>query len=70
MASAVSRIASDNHYATDVLAGAALGVVAGWLVPTTLHDGWTSSPRPTARAFPVVPFATPNALGVAFVGVN
>ena len=58
IASGVSRIASDNHYATDVLAGAAIGVVSGWLVPTVLHYG---------RPVPVVPMVTANTVGVAFV---
>lgn len=39
MASAVGllRILSDKHYATDVLLGAGVGVLSGWLVPWLLH---------------------------------
>jgi membrane-associated phospholipid phosphatase len=60
IASGVSRIASDNHYTTDVLAGAAIGVVSGWLLPTVLHY---------TRTVPIVPVATPTTLGVAWLGV-
>jgi membrane-associated phospholipid phosphatase len=59
VASGVSRIASDNHYTTDVLSGAAIGVVSGWLVPTLLHY---------ARPIPVVPIANAHTLGVAWLG--
>ncbi len=31
------RIVADKHYASDVLAGAALGLASGWLVPKLLH---------------------------------
>lgn len=36
-ATAVLRIVSDNHYLSDVVAGAALGAIAGFLVPWLLH---------------------------------
>lgn len=36
-ATSVLRILSDNHYLSDVVAGAALGAVAGFVVPWLLH---------------------------------
>ncbi len=43
------RIAADQHYLTDVLAGAGVGIAAGYLVPA-LHGGH-SAKRPTVAAF-------------------
>lgn len=34
------RIAADKHYLSDVMAGAALGTLSGWLLPTLLHYGF------------------------------
>lgn len=42
------RMVADMHYATDTLAGAALGLGAGWLVPWLLHFA-PSAPFPVAR---------------------
>jgi hypothetical protein len=39
----VGRVISDNHYATDTVFGAALGLATGWLLPLTLHYGFESS---------------------------
>jgi membrane-associated phospholipid phosphatase len=38
--SGLARIVSNNHYATDVLAGAAIGVFSGYLLPKILHFGF------------------------------
>lgn len=38
--SAVLRIVADAHYATDVLAGALVGLLSGYLVPSILHYGF------------------------------
>ncbi len=43
------RIAADKHYLTDVLAGAGVGIAAGYVVPA-LHGG-RSAKRPTIAAF-------------------
>ena len=34
------RIASDNHYLSDVVAGAMVGLFAGYVVPSALHYGF------------------------------
>jgi membrane-associated phospholipid phosphatase len=50
------RIAADKHWATDVLAGAAVGAAVGWAVPALLHprvDG--AGPAPAARRATLVP---------------
>jgi membrane-associated phospholipid phosphatase len=60
MVSAVSRIMSDNHYATDVTAGAAIGVISGFVLPMSLHYGWTT---------PVMPMVTQSALGVMWSSI-
>ena len=39
VATALFRVVSDRHWLTDVVAGAILGVISGWLVPVMLH-GW------------------------------
>ncbi len=43
----VLRVVSDEHYATDILAGTVMGFVAGWLVPTLLYYGFGDSRRAT-----------------------
>jgi membrane-associated phospholipid phosphatase len=43
------RIAADQHYLTDVLAGAGVGIAAGYAVPA-LHGG-RSAKRPSIAAF-------------------
>jgi len=46
----VGRVMSDNHYATDTLFGAALGLAAGWLLPLALHYGFAPSSAPASGA--------------------
>jgi membrane-associated phospholipid phosphatase len=57
------RIAADQHYLTDVLVGAGMGLAAGIALPRLLHgrkDGGTGG---TAASVSITPFP----LGVAFV---
>jgi membrane-associated phospholipid phosphatase len=54
------RIVSDNHYATDVLTGAAVGLGAGMLMPRWLHYG-------AEHNVTVVPVATADVQGLAAV---
>lgn len=70
---AVLRIVADRHYATDVLAGAALGWVAGFALPKLLHYRFFSK-RPVARSagMPsplVTPFVARRGFGVVASGV-
>ena len=55
------RILSDNHYATDVIAGAALGLGGGYLLPRLLHY------RSAGRAVSLLPTFRARESGVAFV---
>lgn len=61
LASSVARIASDRHYATDVLVGVAIGSACGWAIPK-LHERELSDdearaggPQPAGG-----PFASPG----------
>lgn len=45
------RIVADKHYASDVIAGAALGLASGWLMPKLLHyTTWGSTKDDDAAA--------------------
>lgn len=72
---ATLRMVSDNHWSTDVLAGAAIGVFSGYVVPVALHWGFggpsRSSPRAEKKSVRVLPMpmATQNTLGAALAGV-
>jgi membrane-associated phospholipid phosphatase len=66
------RIASDAHWATDVLVGHLMGYTSGYLLPTLLyykefrtepHDHPTPSP-----VYATVPMITPKSLGVSVLG--
>ncbi len=58
---AALRVASGNHYPSDVLAGAAIGAACGWLVPR-LHR--SVGPRPQLPAGGWDPGATPGLIPV------
>jgi len=64
------RIVADRHYMSDVLAGAAVGLAAGYLLPnlTNYHfgGGQHSDRRPTTT---LVPMASSTQLGLAYVGL-
>ena len=58
-----SRLVADRHYMSDVLSGAAIGLVSGMLLPELLHYNLGASAN-TA----ILPHATPDSIGVALVG--
>lgn len=61
------RIVGDQHYATDVLAGAAVGTTTGFLVPWLLHYRHDDGPRTsTGVDVSLVPM---HGLGLGAVGV-
>jgi len=57
------RIASDRHFATDVIVGGLLGAGVGYLVPT-LHFAVTSKETTTA----IIPVMGPGFAGLALSG--
>jgi membrane-associated phospholipid phosphatase len=62
------RIASDKHYLTDVLAGAAIGAAVGILVPVIFHGRRDEDAASQPRPFPVQPASLPSlvTLGATF----
>jgi membrane-associated phospholipid phosphatase len=64
------RIAADNHWLTDVLAGALVGVAAGVLVPAVFHGRRADEPSgtlaPAVSTAPALP--PPLPAGVATIG--
>jgi membrane-associated phospholipid phosphatase len=73
LAVTVVRLMGDDHWATDDLAGAALGVVFGWGVPVLMHLHGHAPSGPTAEAMPVliepVPMAFPLGAGLGLAGL-
>jgi hypothetical protein len=43
---------SDNHYTSDVVLGAAIGLTGGYVLPSLLHYGFGSSPNPKQSVLP------------------
>ncbi|MEZ4340559.1 MAG: phosphatase PAP2 family protein, partial [Sandaracinaceae bacterium] len=68
MASTVGllRILADRHYASDVIMGAAVGLVSGWLVPWLLHYDIGGPGRTEASLAPMI---DANQLGAQIYGV-
>lgn len=64
-ASGISRIVSDNHYFSDVAAGATIGFATGYLMPKLLHFGWGRSGGPNTSIRPV---PLPQSNGLAITG--
>jgi hypothetical protein len=53
---ATMRVMSDNHYASDVVFGAALGFAGGYVLPSLLHFGFGSSSTPKKSFLPTIEF--------------
>ncbi|MEY4544021.1 MAG: hypothetical protein RL685_216 [Pseudomonadota bacterium] len=66
------RIASDNHWASDVIVGHLIGYVSGYLLPTTLYYRQFRSrperPHEPAPVFAALPIITGQSLGLAVLG--
>jgi len=59
--SAVLRVSSDNHYASDVILGSMIGFFGGYALPSLLHYGFTSGNKSPSAS--VLPTFRSNALG-------
>lgn len=67
------RIASDNHWATDVIVGHLMGYLSGYLLPTLLYyKEFRVTPHehePKEPSFAFAPLARDGALGLALFGM-
>jgi membrane-associated phospholipid phosphatase len=78
----VFRVMSDNHYASDVLLGAGVGLLGGYVLPSLLHYGFGSGPAKAQSVLPewrvrvggvpihaaMAPVVGPEAIGLTMVG--
>ncbi|HEX6275575.1 MAG TPA: phosphatase PAP2 family protein [Polyangiaceae bacterium] len=76
------RVMSDDHYATDVILGAALGLFGGYGMPMLLHYGFGDDSKPSGSLLPafragrggaevsavLAPTVTPDGFGVTLAG--
>ena len=62
------RIVTDNHYATDVVAGMITGGLTGWLVPSLFHYGVDGKGKKKLGSLPM-PYANNHTLGVQWIGM-
>lgn len=66
------RVASDNHWASDVLIGHLMGYASGYLLPTLLYyREFRATPHdhPVAPSYAALPFIARDALGVSLLGL-
>ena len=71
------RVASDNHWASDVVIGHLTGYVSGYLLPTLLYyKEFRITPRddhppsePTAPSFAVLPLVGPDSVQLTLFGL-
>jgi hypothetical protein len=61
------RMMTDDHYSTDVLVGAGIGVFSGYILPQLLHYGFGSGKPDQASSF--WPTFTASASGVPLVAI-
>ncbi len=65
---AVARVVADNHYATDILAGSAIGIVSGWAIPRLLHFRSFRHAEGAFRPLAVLPLPTTSGMTLSIVG--
>lgn len=66
------RIASDNHWASDVLVGHLLGYTSGYLLPTLLYyKEFRSTPHdhPEGPSYAALPLISEGTLGLSLIGM-
>jgi membrane-associated phospholipid phosphatase len=66
------RIASDNHWLSDVLIGHLIGYVSGYVLPTALYyrqfRSQPEAPHEPAPVMAALPLLTPHGLGLTLLG--
>ena len=70
-ATALFRVMSDSHWATDVLTGAGVGLVSGWLMPWLMHFRHDAASKRDggARALHYIsPYGSASQLGISAAG--
>jgi membrane-associated phospholipid phosphatase len=72
LATGVARIMADRHFASDVIAGGAIGFGSGYGLPWLLHyrHGRTPDAATETRAATLLPLAGPDVLGLSLVGLG
>lgn len=65
----VLRILADRHYATDVLVGAGVGMLSGWLVPWLLHFDVADAVGLEDASATIAPMVDGDRIGVQVFGV-
>jgi membrane-associated phospholipid phosphatase len=71
VATGALRIASDNHWATDVIVGHVMGYTSGYLLPTLLYYKQFRSPpddHASNPQFAALPLVARDALGISVLG--
>jgi membrane-associated phospholipid phosphatase len=70
VATGISRIVADRHFASDVIMGGAIGFASGYFLPWALHYRARRPDQPAApeRGVTMIPLASPDSLGLAIVG--
>jgi membrane-associated phospholipid phosphatase len=66
------RIASDNHWASDVIIGHLMGYTSGYLLPTLLYyKEFRVEPHehPMPAVYATLPMITPESLGITVIGI-
>jgi hypothetical protein len=71
VATGVARIMADRHFASDVIAGGAIGFGSGYGLPWLLHYRYGRGPEGgrQARAVALLPLAGPDVLGLSVTGI-
>lgn len=71
VATAISRIIADRHFATDTLFGAAIGFGSGYGVPWLLHyrHGAAGATEQRQAKVAILPFAGPTTAGLSLAGL-